>query len=177
MIAYRKQPCLKPQDLVVALKVALAGDLSPSFAHMARELFMSASETHAAAQRAIASRLLEQAKGSLRANRASIQEFLLYGMKYAFPAAEGPVTRGVPTGASAPHLRAFFDQSKSLPFVWPDAEGEVRGPSLCPLYPTVPAACRRDKKLYSMLSTLDALRGGAAREREVAQREVVRMLS
>lgn len=177
MITYRKQPCLKPQDLVVALKVALSGDLSPSFAHMARELFMSASETHAAAQRAIASRLLEQAKGSLRANRASMQEFLLYGVKYAFPAIEGPVTRGVPTGASAPHLRALFDQSKSLPLVWPDAEGEVRGPSLCPLYPTVPAACRLDEKLYSMLSTLDALRGGAAREREVAQREVIRMLS
>lgn len=177
MITYRKQTCLKPQDLVVALKVALAGDLAPSFAHMARELFMSASETHAAAQRAIASRLLEQAKGSLQANRASMQEFLLYGVKYAFPAVEGPATRGVPTGASAPHLRALFDQSKSLPFVWPDAAGEARGPSLCPLYPTVPAACRLDEKLYRMLSTLDALRGGAAREREVAQREVIKMLS
>lgn len=177
MIAYRKQPCLKPQDLVVALKIALAGDLAPSFAHLARELFMSASETHAAAHRAITSRLLEQTTGSLRANRASLQEFLLHGVRYAFPAVEGPVTRGIPTGASAPHLSALFDHAKSLPLVWPDAEGEVRGPSLCPLYPTVPAACRLDGKLYSMLSTLDALRGGAAREREVAQREVTRMLS
>jgi hypothetical protein len=177
MRMYQKQPCLKPQDLVVALKVALAGDDSPSFARLARELFMSASETHAAAQRAIASRLLEKAGGSLRANRASLQEFVLYGVKYAFPATEGPVTRGVPTGACAPHLRALFDQTNSLPSVWPDAAGEVRGPSLRPLYPTVPAACRLDEKLYAMLSTLDALRGGAAREREVAQREVIRMLS
>ena len=61
--------------------------------------------------------------------------------------------------------------------MWPDAGGEVRGPSLYPLYPTVPAACRVDDDLYRVLSALDALRGGAAREREVAQREIIRILS
>ena len=177
MITYRKQPCLKPQDLVVALKIAIGGDIAPSFAQLARELFMSASETHAAAQRAITSRLLEHHTGSLSANRASLQEFALHGLRFAFPAVEGPVTRGMPTGVSALHLSGMFDQSRSLPQVWPDAGGEVRGPSLYPLYPTVPAACRVDDDLYRVLSALDALRGGAAREREVAQREIIRILS
>lgn len=180
-----KQPALKPQDVVVALKIALTpGNGSsdravgaPSYAHLAKALFMSASEAHAAVQRAIASKLLAQSSEGLIANRAAMQEFLLHGLKYSFPGVEGPVTRGMPTGAAAPHFSALFDQTQSLAWVWPDAQGEVRGPSLCPLYPNVPAACRLDENLYRMLSALDALRAGAAREREIAQREVLRLLA
>ncbi len=180
-----KQPCLKPQDVVVALKIALApGDESgrgttgaPSYAHLAKTLFMSASEAHAAAQRAIASRLMTQTSDGLIANRAALQEFLLHGLKYSFPGVEGPLTRGMPTGAAAPQFSALFDQTQSPAWVWPDAQGEVRGPSLCPLYPNVPAACRLDENLYRILTALDAMRAGAAREREIAQREVLRLLS
>jgi hypothetical protein len=180
-----KQPALKPQDVVVALKIALAlsdgsGDGSssaPSYAHLAKSLFMSASEAHAAVQRAIASRLLAQSSEGLIANRAGLQEFLLHGLMYSFPGVEGPVARGMPTGATAPHFSALFDQTQNPTLVWPDATGEVRGPSLCPLYPNVPAACRLDENLYRMLTALDAVRAGAAREREVAQREVLRLLS
>jgi hypothetical protein len=177
MNALPKQACLKPQDLVVALKIALAGDAAPSFAQLARELLMSVSEAHAATQRAVTSRLLQREAGAVRANKASLQEFVLYGLRYAFPATLGPVTRGMRTGASAPLLGAKFDQSKSLPWVWPDAQGDARGPSLCPLYPSVPAACRLDPQLYDLLSALDALRAGAAREREAAKREMMRLLS
>ena len=180
-----KQPALKPQDVVVALKIALApSDGSsdrpsgaPTYAHLAKALFMSASEAHAAVQRAIISRLLSQSSAGLVANRAALQEFLLHGLAYSFPGVEGPVSRGMPTGAAAPHFGALFDQTQSLPLVWPDAQGEVRGPSLCPLYPNLPAACRLDENLYRMLTALDALRAGAAREREIAQREVLRLLS
>ncbi len=178
MKLYQKQTCLKPQDLIVALKIALTKeDPAHSYADLGRALFMSASETHAAAQRAITSRLLENDNGTLRANSTSIQEFLLHGLRYAFPGIEGRMARGVPTGAAAPHLRELFDHTKGLPWVWPDEHGEVQGPSLCPLYPTVPAACRQDEKLYRLLSTLDSLRAGTAREREIAEIEVIRMLS
>ena len=180
-----KQPVLKPQDVVVALKIALAASDGRSsgvggalsYAHLAKTLFMSASEAHAAVQRAITSRLMMQSSAGLVANRAALQEFLLHGLAYSFPGVEGSVTRGMPTGADAPHFSALFDQTQSLALVWPDANGEVRGPSLCPLYPKVPAACRLDENLYRMLSALDALRAGAAREREIAQREVLRLLS
>jgi hypothetical protein len=180
-----KQPALKPQDVVVALKIAFAlsegsGDGSsatPSYAHLAKALFMSASEAHAAVQRGITSRLLAQSSAGLVANRAALQEFLLHGLAYSFPGLEGPATRGMPTGAAAPHFSALFDPTQSSACVWPDAQGDVRGPSLSPLYPNVPAACRLDKTLYRMLTALDALRAGAAREREIAQREVLRLLA
>jgi hypothetical protein len=185
MASSQKQASLKPQDVVVALKIALAASnessdgpsSTPSYAQLAKSLFMSASEAHAAVQRAIASKLLAQSSAGLVANRAAMQEFLLHGLMYSFPGVEGPITRGMPTGAAAPHLSALFDQTQSLAWVWPDAQGKVRGPSLCPLYPNVPAACRLDENLYRMLSALDALRAGAAREREIAQREVLRLLS
>jgi len=172
----RKQPALKPQDVVVALKFALARDFVPSFAQLARTLHMSVSEVHGAAQRAVLSRLLEPEAASLRANKTALHEFLLHGVRYAFPAVEGPVTRGLPTGISAPPLRQHFDQAQSLPLVWPDADGQDRGPSICPLYTTVPAACREDTNLYQALATLDAIRGGAAREREMAVQLLTKIL-
>lgn len=172
----RKQPALKAQDVVVALKIALAGDTVPTFAQLSRALHMSVSEVHGAAQRAITSRLLDQVSGSLRANKSSLVEFLLHGVRYAFPAVEGPVTRGMPTGVSAPLLRAHFEQTSGLPLVWPDAQGQERGQSICPLYPTVPAACQEDVHLYEALAALDAVRGGAARERELATSLLTRML-
>jgi hypothetical protein len=52
--------------------------------------------------------------------------------------------------------------------VWPDPTGEQRGISFHPLYPTAPAAAKRDRQLYELLALFDALRGGAARERQIA---------
>jgi len=169
-----KQPVLKPQDLVVVLGVAIMRDVEPTFARLADALFISASEVHAAVQRSITSHLLEREYGSFSVNRASLSEFLLHGVRYAFPAVAGPVTRGLPTGVSAPPLREHFEHAaNALPLVWPDAEGEVRGISICPLYPSVPTACRADPQLYRALALLDALRGGAAREREMAAKMVL----
>jgi hypothetical protein len=171
-----KQPSLKPQDVVVALKIALAGEFVPSFAQLSRALHMSVSEVHGAAQRGVRSRLLESMAGSSRANKNSLREFLLHGVMYAFPALEGPVTRGMPTGVSAPALRAHFDNAQSMPLVWPDAEGQERGHSISPLYPSVPLACKEDPELYLALAAVDAIRIGAARERELAVDVLTRAL-
>jgi hypothetical protein len=174
---FRKQPVLKPQDIVVVVKVALAGDSVPGFAQMARALHMSASEVHGATKRAVLSRLLEPSSASMRVNKAALHEFLLHGVAYAFPLVEGPVARGLPTGVSAPVLHEHFAHGQSMPFVWPDTEGQARGPSVCPLYPTVPMACREDAKLYNALALVDAIRGGAAREREMAINLLAKALS
>jgi hypothetical protein len=164
-----KQLALKPQDLVVVVRLAILRDDEPTFAKLADDLFMSASEVHAAVQRSITCHLLEREYGSFSVNRASLNEFLLHGVRYAFPAMVGQVTRGLPTGVSAPPLSEHFEHAPgALPLVWPDAEGEVRGISIRPLYPSVPTACRADMRLYRALALLDALRGGAAREREMA---------
>lgn len=164
-----KQSALKAQDIVVAAKIAISKDRSAlTFARLSDELFMSASEVHAAVQRAMASSLLERDYGELSINSASLMELLVHGVRYVFPAVFGPPARGVPTSISASPLAAYFEQGGSLPVIWPHASGEVRGLSLCPLYPSVPLASHLDPRLHEILALVDALRAGAARERELA---------
>ncbi len=163
-----KQPTLKPQDLLVSLKVAVQSDRQFTYAELASELFMSVSEVHAAVRRAEISRLLNRSNAELRALRSSLHEFLIHGIQYTFPAVNGPLTRGMPTGFAGPLLKEYFMATGGLPPVWPDPEGDSRGISLQPIYHSVPAACRLDHKLYAVLTLVDALRGGSARERELS---------
>lgn len=162
------QLVLKPQDLVVLLKLLILGDQRRSFAELAAELSISASEVHASVSRATAARLVYPVNEQLNVSKAALKEFLLHGAKYAFPATLGAPTRGVPTAYAAPPLSAHIVQPDSEVPVWPSPEGEQRGISFYPLYPTVPQAALKDPVLYETLALFDALRGGAARERNMA---------
>jgi hypothetical protein len=173
-----QQVTLKPQDLVVALKLALARDQPFTYASLAKELGMSASEVHASAQRCQLARLLAPSEnGALRALRPAVLEFAVHGARYAFPAQLGALTRGVPTAHAAPPLNARFNAGDEPPPVWPSSEGTVRGVAVHPLYPSVPAAAKRDKELYEILSLFDALRVGAARERNMAEQMLAKRLA
>ena len=164
----------KPQDIVVALKIAL-GAGAASYAQMGRDLGMSASEVHAAVRRLIEARLLDPETKRVRLE--PFQNFLVHGVPYAFPAVPKAVTRGLPTAWAAP---AMADKTSSvsdqLPPVWPDPEGKVQGVAVKPLYPSVPGAARRDPGLYDLLAWVDALRIGRARERALAEKELGKRL-
>jgi len=108
--------------------------------------------------------------GSL--NRAALQEFLIHGVKYAFPPERGELTRGVPTAHAAEPLKQQISAGNEPPPVWPSALGKIRGYSLAPLYKTVPQAALRDPFLYQMLALLDAIRDGRSRERQLAEQEL-----
>jgi hypothetical protein len=163
-----QQVTLKPQDVVVLLKLLVSSGRVLPFAALAKQLAMSASEVHASVGRATAARLVNVASGHLQVTKAALKEFLLHGAKYTFPATFGAATRGVPTGYAAPPLATLVSQPNELPPVWPDPSGDRRGMALYPLYPTVPRAARSDAALYECLALFDALRSGAARERQIA---------
>lgn len=173
----QKQLVLKPQDFLVSLKISVNDNSPLTFAELGRELSMSASEVHSASERAIICRLLTKDNGQLRAINSALQEFILYGAKYVFPPIMGSIVRGVPTGAAGYPLRQHFTQGEMLEFVWPAPLGNTRGISLLPIYPSAPIAASNDSKLYEMLVLVDALRVGAAREREIATLELARRLS
>ncbi len=171
-----KQATLKPQDLLVSLKIAVNPDRQFTYAELGKELGMSTSEVHAAVKRAEISRLIIRPDGEIRAMGSSLQEFLLHGIMYAFPAINGTLARGMPTGFAGPVLKEHFMNADELPPVWPDPRGEARGPALQPIYHSVVTACRIDQKLYDVLSLVDALRGGGARAREIAADLLMRYL-
>ena len=137
---------------------------------------MSASEVHAAVKRAQGSRLLHGSELGERPNYRAIEEFLIHGLKYAFPAEHGQLTRGVPTSYAAEPLRQVITPGDEPPPVWPYAAGSQRGIAFEPLYKQAPKAALRDPVLYELLALVDALRDGRARERKLAEEMIVSRL-
>ncbi len=164
---------LKPQDVYVVLKIVASGFRGP-YAQLASELAMSTSEVHASVKRAHAARLIHGPELQNRPNLAALEEFLVHGLKYAFPAARGEFTRGVPTSYATEPLRHVIGQGSEPIPVWPYPQGKERGIAFEPLYKTAPGAAIRDPAFYEYLALADALRDGRARERKYAEQELHR---
>lgn len=158
---------LKPQDVLVLLKLVSLGSRDVSFAVLAESVGMSPSEVHAGVRRAQQSRLYsETTRHPIGKN---LEEFLVHGVKYAFPAEAGGKTRGVPTSyAAAPLKDVVVSEDDPLPPVWPSASGSVSGLTFQPLYKSAPFAAQGDSKLYELLALVDALRSGRVREQKAA---------
>lgn len=161
---------LLPQDVVVLAKLISYGGVRPSIARVASDLAQSSSQVHASLKRLERSRLIDSESG--RPRRRAAEEFLVHGVKYAFPASRGEATRGMPTAHAAPPLVEQIAAGGDLPPVWPAPEGQTRGVTLEPLHKTVPAAASKDPALYELLALVDALRDGRIRERKIAEREL-----
>jgi hypothetical protein len=159
---------LKPQDLLVLLKLVALDRINWSYASLAVDLGMSPSEVHAAVKRALGARLAVTRDGSVVPVLSALDEFISPGLSYVFVPDRGELTRGMPTAHAAPPLNELFISSSEPPPVWPDPEGETRGMAFSPLYTSAPKAARNDPKLYELLALVDAIRGGRARERAVA---------
>src|SRR5580692_8153241 len=167
---------LKPQDVLVVLKLCTYPDVRPPISIIASDLSLSPSEVHGAIGRLRKSRLLPGPSLKDRPNISALEEFLVHGLKYAFPAEHGEVTRGIPTSYAAEPLKSEIAASSDLPPVWPWHEGDTRGIGLEPLYKSVPYAALRDPALYQLLALVDAIRDGRARERNLAERDLVERL-
>lgn len=165
-----RQWTLKPQDITVALKLVALGLERPAYAELAKSMHLSPFEAHAAVQRLIAAKLAVVLDGKISPALSALKSFLVHGAPYAFPPIRGEVTIGTPTAHGAAPLKDKFASSSDLPPVWPDPNGKVRGQSLLPLYPGLPDAAKKDRKLYELAALLDAVRSGQARERAMAAR-------
>ncbi|MGD0267911.1 MAG: hypothetical protein ABSB14_02520 [Candidatus Sulfotelmatobacter sp.] len=178
---------LHSQDVVVLLKLIANRDASKrwTYAELGKDLFMSPSQVFRSIERTEKARLLvaplvptsrddgEQTPGGmLWPNNNNLKEFLIHGVKYAFPVERGGPTRGIPTAEATGPLNRHLQQDFPLPPVWPYAEGHLRGIAFSPLHKNVPQAALQDSKLYELLALVDAIREGRAREREIAIREL-----
>src|SRR5258707_1033855 len=83
---------LKPQDVVVALKLFGYPNGRPAMSIVASDLGLSPSEVHGAIQRLRSSKLLHGPALRDKPNISGLEEFLVHGLKYAFPAEHGEVT-------------------------------------------------------------------------------------
>jgi len=163
------QIVLRPQDVVMLLRLSLESGAPPTYATLAQELCLTASEVHAGLERATIAQLARKDQsGKAFVVREALKRFVLHGARYAFPATRGEATRGMPTGYAAAPLKDKIVQPNEPAPVWPHKNGQVRGMAFYPLYPTVPEAAARNPALYELLVLFDAIRGGSMRERALA---------
>ncbi|MFC8753312.1 hypothetical protein [Pseudomonas oryzihabitans] len=103
-----------------------------------------------------------------RVNTQALLEFLVYGLRFVFPARYGELTRGIATGFAAPVLsRSLISSGEHIP-VWPYARGKTMGMKVEPLFKTAVLAARKDPEMYALLALVDSIRVGQPRERNLA---------
>jgi hypothetical protein len=156
---------LKPQDVVVCLKVQASKGRDWTYRSLGKELAMSHSEVHEALKRAADAGIY-----SKKSRAVLWEEFLrmLKGLRYIFYVKPGRLVRGIPTAHSGPPLSDEIQSGTEDVYVWADPEGEVRGQEIEPLYPSVPRAVKNDQKLYEWLNLVEAIRVGRPREQMLA---------
>lgn len=165
---------LKPQDILVLLKLAGGSSTAWTFDSIAHELGVSQSAVHRSLQRAGKAGLYDAARRKVKPR--PLLEFLSHGLKYVFPPRWSGEARGRPTAWGAPPLSRVLLSSGANPPVWPDAHGEARGIALEPLHPSVVDAVRKDNDLWEFLALVDSLRIGNARERNLAEKRLKKKL-
>ena len=168
---------LKPQDVLLALRLAVRPGRAPQ-AEIANAIGISASEVNHGLKRLAGAHLYSSRND--RVIRAALVEFLVFGLRYAFPAQLGLFGDGMPTAHSASPLVHRLAASKRDGAVWAteiSAVPRVHGHVVDPIYKSAPAAAAKDPALYEMLALVDALRVGRAREREIAKEELTERLS
>lgn len=173
---------MKSQDIVILLKLvsleeqAKGDHLYQPVGHdpfalrnLEASLGISKTEISASLKRSLAVGLAIRPGERPKVNRRNLTEFVLHGLKYAYPASLGAPQRGIATAFAAPMLEGLLVSSGADIFVWPYAKGHQRGPSIAPLFKSVPEAAIQDERLYEFLALVDAIRIGNQREAKLAQ--------
>ena len=100
---------LKPQDVLLLLKIVSENNSSWNQKPIAEDLGLSQSEVSEAVARCKFAGLL--APNGKTVMKMALMELLQYGLRYVFPQKPGPVVRGVPTSHSASPLKEQIQSS------------------------------------------------------------------
>jgi hypothetical protein len=165
---------IKPQDIVILLKIVALGEKRWRHMDLVNALGISQTEISFALNRCRTAGFLDSAKKKVM--KTALFEFLVHGFKYVFPARSGAVCRGMPTAHSAPPLAGKIVSPAQDCYVWPWDKGKVRGQAIEPLYLNAPLAAEKDRSLYELLALADAIRAGRAREQSLAVKELEQRL-
>ena len=165
---------MKPQDTIILIKMHIWNQGRWKIIPLAESTFISKTEVQKGIQRLKQSGLFDPALE--RPKKSAMQEFLIHGLKYCFPAELGATTRGIPTSHASPALEDKIVSSDKEIYVWPYAKGKKRGTSLKPLYKTAPEAALEDPRMYHYLALIDAIRIGKAREQAIAKDELIKLI-
>lgn len=172
---------IKPQDIVILAKLlAQPNDKNWSQNSLAFELCLSPSQVNSAFKRLVAAGLITPYYPPNKPQPIiqACKEFFIHALKYIFPVKLGGIARGIPTSYSGPSLKMKIISGNDPIPVWPYGEGEERGIALKPLYSSVPESVSKHPDLifYDLLTLIDAIRSGRAREKQLAIQKISEIL-
>ena len=147
---------MKPEDLLILLKLASSPDANASVRELERELAISKSVASRSLRRLEANGLVKQDGAERRLDRLALRDFLVHGVRWVSPARVGDFELGLPTAHAAPSLADKL-RGDDDPVVMPLAHGPMRGRAVPPIHPNAPAAAQRDAKLHRLLAIVEAL--------------------
>lgn len=166
---------LKPQDVLILLKLLLKNGERWIYDDLERELHISRSQISNSIKRAEYAALYNANKK--RPIISALRNFIVHGVPYAFPVKPGAVVRGIPTAYASPFMSQHID-SDDMPPVWEsDLPNSVRGISIEPLHPSVPLISSEDSEMYNLLGIVDSMRYGDIRESNLAENEFNNILN
>jgi predicted transcriptional regulator len=164
----KKHSGMRPHDVLILLKIAAKANQNWLMKDLAYELGVSASEVSESLNRSVIAGLM--ARDKKRLMQLALLDFLEHGLRYVYPQQPGALKRGMPTAHSARPLNEIIESNE--PYIWPYANGNVRGQSIEPLHPKVPEASLKDPVFYELVALCDSLRVGKAREKNIAIEEL-----
>ena len=147
---------MRPQDIVVLLKIFSLGEEEWRNKDLSSSLFISQSEVSESLNRSLYAGLIGIDKKTIQ--KSALFGLMVYGLRYMFPVQAGTLAKGIPTGTAAPILRDDFPNENNL--VWPDPTMETRGLLIEPLYANVIEAVKLDPILYDLLALAETFRVG-----------------
>jgi len=169
----KKHSGMRPQDILVLFKIISIKNPHWLNLDIANALNISQSEVSEALNRCKIARLIDGEKRKVYIN--SFKEFLIYGLKYVFPAEPGSIVRGTPTAHSATPIKERISIGFEN-YVWPYFKGTLRGQAIEPLYSTIPMVVKNDQLFYELLVIIDTIRVGRVREVKIAIEELEKRL-
>ena len=146
---------LKPQDLLVSLKVLPNGNAKWNQRALAQSLGMSLSQVNGSLERAVKAGLMfrgDSRNDSPNAFPYALDEFIAHGVRAAFPVQKGAPTIGIPSGVIGAQIDHEFMEVREIEVpVWPSPHGKSRGIGIMPLFKSIPEVVERpeNRDLYT----------------------------
>lgn len=163
---------MRPQDIVILLKLLTIQEPDWKYRGLSASLSIAISEVSDSLVRSHLAGLIDESRRNV--HRQSLMEFLEHGIRYVFPQVPGSMVTGIPTAHSHPFYKQHF--TSEFNYVWPHEDGTMRGLAIQPLHKGVPKACLQDELLYELLASIDILRVGRVRERQLALEQLQKVI-
>jgi hypothetical protein len=169
----KKHNGMRPQDIVVLLKLISLKDNEWKNIDLAYSLKISTSEIAESLNRSMIAGLLDSSKK--KSSPKIFKRVFNIRIEICIPSPTwNNGERNCNSTFSATNKpRNYFGNEH---YVWPYHLGDTRGQAIEPLYKTVPEIVRNDSSLYKLLVIVDIFRIGRARELKIAIKELEKIM-